>query len=88
MTTRNGSRRAGASWNRLTQRSEERRTIRDITRLLDSFLDGDPVAGEQLLLRNLKTQPTKVKVVGTFHVPFTWNRSKSLDGDGTAERAC
>jgi hypothetical protein len=33
-------------------------------------------------------QPTKVKVVGTFHVPFTWNPGKSLTANGNAERAC
>ena len=34
------------------------------------------------------TQPTKVKVVGTFHVPFTRNHSKCTQADGTTERAC
>jgi hypothetical protein len=32
------------------------------------------------------TQLTKVKVVGTFHVPSTWNPGKSLTANGTAER--
>jgi len=27
-------------------------------------------------------------VVGTFHVPSTWNAVKSLTANGTAERAC
>ena len=36
----------------------------------------------------MSTQPTKVKVVGTFHVPSTWNPGKSLTANGTAERAC
>jgi len=31
---------------------------------------------------------TKVKVVGTFHVPSTWNPGKWLTANGTAERAC
>jgi hypothetical protein len=35
-----------------------------------------------------KKQPTKVKVAGTFHMLFRWNFCKSLDADGTAERAC
>ena len=45
------------------------------------------------------TQPTKVKLVGTFHVPSTIvvgtfqvpsakNPGNSLSADGTAERAC
>jgi hypothetical protein len=29
----------------------------------------------------------KVKVVGTFHVPSTWNPGKSSTANGTAERA-
>jgi hypothetical protein len=33
----------------------------------------------------IKTQPTKVKVVGSFHVPSTWNHGKSLTAKGTAE---
>jgi hypothetical protein len=28
-----------------------------------------------------------VKVVGTFHVPSTWNPRTSLTANGTAERA-
>jgi hypothetical protein len=28
------------------------------------------------------------KVVGTFHVPSTWNPGKCLTANGTAERAC
>jgi hypothetical protein len=28
------------------------------------------------------------KVVGTFHVPSTWNPGKRLTANGTAERAC
>jgi hypothetical protein len=40
------------------------------------------------LLHEPETQPTKVKVVGTFHVPSTWNPGKSLTANGTAERAC
>ena len=35
-----------------------------------------------------QTQPTKIKVVGTFHVPSTKNPGKSWTADGTAERAC
>ena len=35
-----------------------------------------------------KTQPKKVKVVGTFHVPFTRNHFKFTPADGTTERAC
>ncbi len=31
------------------------------------------------------TQPTKFKVVGTFHVPFTQNADKPLDLRGTCE---
>jgi hypothetical protein len=27
-------------------------------------------------------------VVGTFHVPSTWNPGNSLTANGTAERAC
>ena len=34
------------------------------------------------------TQPTKVKGVGTFHVPSTWNLGKSSTANGTAKRAC
>jgi hypothetical protein len=34
------------------------------------------------------TQPTKVQVVGTFHVPSTWNPRQSLTANGTTERAC
>ncbi len=34
------------------------------------------------------SQPTKVKVVGTFHVPSTWNPGKCLTANGTSERAC
>jgi hypothetical protein len=33
-----------------------------------------------------KTQPTKVKVVDTFHVPFTQNAGQPLDVRGTWER--
>ncbi len=29
-----------------------------------------------------------VKVVGTFHVPFTGNHCQFTPADGTAERAC
>ena len=42
----------------------------------------------KLLLISRRSQPTKVKVVGTFHVPSTWNPCKSLTANGTAERAC
>jgi hypothetical protein len=35
-----------------------------------------------------QSQPTKEKVVGTFHVPSTWNPRKSLTANGMAERAC
>jgi hypothetical protein len=45
--------------------------------------------GKQIPLAHAEwTQPTKVKVVGTFHVPFTRSSSKSWMADGTAERAC
>ena len=36
----------------------------------------------------LAASQTVVKVVGTFHVPSTWNAGKSLTANGTAERAC
>ena len=36
----------------------------------------------------LRDTADKVKVVGTFHVPSTWNPGKSLTANGTAERAC
>jgi len=36
----------------------------------------------------LEAQPTKVKVVGRFHVPSTCESWQSLAADGTAERAC
>jgi hypothetical protein len=42
----------------------------------------------KLLLISRGSQPTKVKVVGTFHVPSTWNPCKSLTANGTVERAC
>ena len=38
--------------------------------------------------RTSLTQPTKIKVVGTFHVPSTQNPGKSSTADGTTERAC
>ncbi len=44
--------------------------------------------GHHIFLGGWLTQPTKVKVVGTFHVPSTWNPCKSLTANGTAERAC
>jgi hypothetical protein len=34
------------------------------------------------------TQPAKVKVVGTFHLPFTRRSSESWIADGTAEHGC
>ena len=36
----------------------------------------------------LAASQTVVKVVGTFHVPSTWNPGKSLTANDTAERAC
>jgi len=39
-------------------------------------------------LETISTQPTRVKVVGTFHVPSTQNPGIRLLANGTAERAC
>ena len=53
-------------------------------------MGGDSKSNSTNTLHSLRssTQPTKVKIVGTFHVPSTWNPGKSLTASGTPERGC
>jgi hypothetical protein len=53
----------------------------------EQMVHGESSRGHHLFLSGSRTQPTKVKVLGTFYVPSTWNPGKRLTANGTAERA-
>jgi len=58
---------------------------------IGTFIREDPEKGESrrntFAIAN-QAQPTKIKVVGTFHVPSTNNPSKRRIAAGKAELAC